>query len=83
MVVQEGDVAENFELTAHDGSNVSLNSYKDKKNVVLCFYPKNHLFACPSKKVFEMAESVILVFSEIESTDTCLLYTSPSPRDRG
>ena len=76
MVIQEGDVAENFELTAHDGSNVSLNSYKDKKNVVLCFYTKNHLFACPSKKVFEMAESVISVFSEIESADAVLFAIS-------
>ena len=76
MVIQEGDVAENFELTAHDGSNVSLESYKDKKNVILCFYPKNHLFACPSKKVFEMAESVISVFSEIESTDNVLFAIS-------
>ena len=76
MVIQEGDVAENFELTAHDDSNVSLESYKDKKNVILCFYPKNHLFACPSKKVFEMAESVISVFSEIESTDAVLFAIS-------
>ena len=76
MVIQEGDVAENFELTAHDGSNVSLESYKDKKNVILCFYPKNHLFACPSKKVFEMAESVISVFSEIESADAVLFAIS-------
>ena len=76
MVIQEGDVAENFELTAHDDSNVSLESYKDKKNVVLCFYPKNHLFACPSKKVFEMAESVISVFSEIESADAVLFAIS-------
>ena len=76
MVVEVGDIAENFELTAHDGSNVSLDSYKDKKNVVLCFYPKNHLFACPSKKVFEMAESVISVFPQIESTDTILFAIS-------
>ena len=69
-------MAENFELTAHDGSNVSLESYKDKKNVILCFYPKNHLFACPSKKVFEMAESVISVFSEIESADAVLFAIS-------
>ena len=76
MVVEVGDIAENFELTAHDGSNVSLDSYKDKKNVVLCFYPKNHLFACPSKKVFEMAESVISVFPQSESTDTILFAIS-------
>tara|TARA_B100000029_G_scaffold23359_1_gene23183 strand:- start:5076 stop:5537 length:462 start_codon:yes stop_codon:yes gene_type:complete len=76
MVFEEGNNAENFELTAHDGSTISLQSYKDKKNVVLCFYPKNHLFGCPSKKVFEMAESVISVFSQIESTDAVLFAIS-------
>ena len=76
MVVEVGDIAENFELTAHDGSKVNLESYKDKKNVVLCFYPKNHLFACPSKKVFEMAESVISVFPQIDSIDTVVLAIS-------
>ena len=73
MTIQQGDIAENFELSAHDGSKIILESYKDKKNVVLCFYPKNHLFACPSKKVFEMAESVISVFSQIESQDGVIL----------
>ena len=76
MVIQEGDVAENFELTAHDDSNVSLESYKDKKNVILCFYPKNHLFACPSKKVFEMAKSVISVYDEILATNSKLFAIS-------
>ncbi len=76
MVVKVGDTTENFELTAHDGSKLNLESYKDKKNVVLCFYPKNHLFACPSKKVFEMAESVISVFPQIDSIDTVILAIS-------
>ena len=70
MVLNEGDAAQDFILSAHDGASVQLTSYKNKKNVVLCFYPKNHLFGCPSKKVFEMAKSVISVYSEIESTDT-------------
>jgi len=76
MVIEVGDIVENFELAAHDGSKVNLESYKDKKNVVLCFYPKNHLFACPSKKVFEMAESVISVFPQIDSIDTVVLAIS-------
>ena len=76
MVLDEGDVAEDFVLSAHDGTTVELASYKNKKNVVLCFYPKNHLFGCPSKKVFDMAKSVISVYSEIESTDTVLFAIS-------
>jgi peroxiredoxin Q/BCP len=74
--MQEGDEAPNFELTAHDGSTINLNSFRDKKNVILCFYPKNHLFACPSKKVFKMAKSVISSYSDILSTDSVLFAIS-------
>lgn len=76
MTLQKGDKAENFELLTHDGNSITLSSYKNSKNVVLCFYPKNHLFACPSKKVFEMAKSVISVYSDIISTTTVLFAIS-------
>ena len=76
MVLDEGDVAEDFALSSHDETTVELASYKNKKNVVLCFYPKNHLFGCPSKKVFDMAKSVISVYPEIESTGTALFAIS-------
>ena len=75
MVLNEGNTAENFELYAHDGTTVRMESFKGK-NVVLCFYPKNHLFACPSKKVFDMAKSVISVYSKIQSTNTVLFAVS-------
>jgi len=74
--MREGDVAPNFELKANDGTLVSLNSFKGKKNVVLCFYPKNHLFACPSKKVFKMAESVIAAYPKITNSDSVLFAIS-------
>ena len=74
--MQEGDSAPNFELVAHDGSTVTLDSFKNKKNVVLCFYPKNHLFGCPSKRVYKMAESVISSYSDITSTDSELFAIS-------
>jgi len=74
--MQEGDSAFNFELRASDGNTQSLASFKNKKNVVLCFYPKNHLFACPSKKVFKMAKSVISAYPEIKSTDSVLFAIS-------
>ena len=76
MTLQKGDSAEDFQLLGHDGSTVTLSSFKNSKNVGLCFYPKKHLFACPSKKVFEMAKSVISVYSEIISTDTILFAIS-------
>ncbi|MEC7711327.1 MAG: redoxin domain-containing protein, partial [Thermoproteota archaeon] len=70
MTLQKGDSAEDFELLGNNSSSVTLSSFKGSKNVVLCFYPKNHLFACPSKKVFDMAKSVISVYPKIESTDS-------------
>ena len=74
--MQEGESAPNFELIANDGSTVSLDSFKDKKNVVLCFYPKNHIFGCPSKKVFKMVENVISSYSDITATDSELFAIS-------
>lgn len=62
--MKEGDAAPDFELTANDGSVIRLSSFKGRK-VVLCFYPKNHLFACPSKKVFQMAEATIRAYPKI------------------
>ena len=76
MTLEKGDVAEDFELLGNDGNSVTLSSFKGSKNVVLCFYPKNHLFACPSKKVFEMAKSVISVYDEILSTDSKIFAIS-------
>lgn len=74
--MQEGDLAPNFELYANDGSLISLESFKDKKNTVLCFYPKNHLFACPSKKVFKMAQSVISAYPDIISANAVVFAIS-------
>ena len=76
MTLEKGDIAEDFTLLGHDGENFTISSFKGSKNVVLCFYPKNHLFACPSKKVFEMAKSVISVYSEIIAYDTVLFAIS-------
>ncbi len=74
--MQEGEAAPNFELIANDESTISLDSFKDKKNIVLCFYPKNHIFGCPSKKIFKMAENVISSYSEITATDSELFAVS-------
>jgi len=72
----EGDLAPNFELQGSNGNTTSLESFKNKKNVVLCFYPKNHLFACPSKKVYKMAKSVISAYPDIVGTDSVLFAIS-------
>jgi peroxiredoxin Q/BCP len=79
--MQVGDTAPNFELQANDGTLITLESFKNKKNVVLCFYPKNHLFACPSKKVFKMAQSVISAYPDIVSADALLFAISIDTTD--
>ncbi|MEO9310238.1 MAG: peroxiredoxin [Nitrososphaera sp.] len=74
--MQEGDQAPDFELPASDGTTVKLSSFRNKKNIVLCFYPKNHLFMCPSKKVFEMAKSVVSSYPDIVKTDSVIFAIS-------
>ena len=74
--MNEGDKAPDFELVSNTGSPVKLSSFQGKKNVVLCFYPKNHLFACPSKKVFQMAEAIIAAYPKIKEQDAELFAIS-------
>lgn len=79
--MQEGDAAPDFELPASDGTEIKLSSFKNSKNAALCFYPKNHLFMCPSKKVFKMAQSVISAYSDILKTDSVLFAISVDTPD--
>jgi thioredoxin-dependent peroxiredoxin len=72
----EGDLAQDFELVANDDSTVKLISFRGNKNVVLCFYPKNHLFACPSKKVYQMAQAIIAAYPKIKEQDAELFAIS-------
>ena len=74
--MNEGEPAPNFQLTSHDGTTISLESFRGQKNVVLCFYPKNHIFGCPSKKIFKMAENVIESYPDILSTNSVLFAIS-------
>ncbi|MHB8603356.1 MAG: peroxiredoxin family protein [Nitrosotalea sp.] len=74
--MNEGDKAPDFELVSNDGSIVKLGSFQGKKNVVLCFYPKNHLFACPSKKTFQMAEATIAAYPQIKAQNAELFAIS-------
>lgn len=44
--VQVGDVAPDFELPSNLGRTVTLHEFKDAKNVVLYFYPKDETPGC-------------------------------------
>ena len=74
--MQEGVEAPDFELQSSNDSTVKLSSFKGQKNVVLCFYPKNHLFACPSKLVFKNAKSTISAYPQILALDSVLFAIS-------
>jgi len=74
--VNEGDTAPDFELVSNEGSMIKLGSFRGKKKIVLCFYPKNHLFACPSKKVFQMAEAIIAAYPKIKEQNAELFAIS-------
>lgn len=68
-MLKEGEIAPDFELTANNEQIVRLSSFKPRKNVVLCFYPKNHMWGCPSKKVFEQAKSIVDNYERIKQLD--------------
>lgn len=74
--MKEGDEAPDFELVSNDESIVKLSSFHGMKKIVLCFYPKNHLFACPSKKVFQMAEAIIAAYPKIKEQNAELFAIS-------
>ncbi len=68
-MVKEGDAAPDFELQSNTDEPVRLSSFRNRRNVVLCFYPKNHMWGCPSKKVFEQAKSVIDNYDRIRELE--------------
>jgi peroxiredoxin/glutaredoxin len=49
MMIQVGDRAPDFVLTSHLGKQVSLSSYRGKKNVVLVFFPLAWTPVCTSQ----------------------------------
>lgn len=67
--MEEGEIAPDFELPAHTDEKIRLGSFRNRKNVVLCFYPKNHMWGCPSKKVFEQSKSVVDNYESIKDLE--------------
>ena len=39
--MQVGEHAPNFDLESHEGNRIRLAQFRDKKNVVVFFYPKD------------------------------------------
>jgi len=75
--VQVGDIAPDFTLPTLEGQMVSLASFRDKKAVVLYFYPRDNTFGCTAEacafrddyEVFqELGAEVIGISSDSEES---------------
>lgn len=69
--IAEGQSAPDFTAKANDGSNVTLSSFRGKKNVVLYFYTKNLSPGCRAE-TFAFRDS----YDKFASSDTELLGIS-------
>ena len=77
MSLQIGDAAPDFTLPDQNGDPISLASLRGTK-VVLYFYPKDDTPGC-TKEACNFRDR----WEQLKANNiTCLLYTSPSPRDR-
>lgn len=72
-MLQPGDVAPDFTLTAHDGSKVTLSDLRGKK-VILYFYPKADTPGCTRQ-----ACAVRDIYGQVDTDDTVVLGISPDP----
>lgn len=75
--MQVGDIAPDFTLPTLEGQMVSLASFRDKKAVVLYFYPRDNTFGCTAEacafrddyEVFqELGAEVIGISSDSEES---------------
>jgi peroxiredoxin Q/BCP len=75
-MLEIGDVAPEFVLTADDGTEVSLSDFRGKK-VALYFYPKADTPGCTRQ-----ACAVRDVYPQIEEQDVVVIGISPDPPER-
>lgn len=72
-----GNLAPAFTLQKQDGTKVSLKDFRDKKNVVVYFYPKAMTPGCTTQAC-GLRDSA----AELNSLDTVVLGISPDPYPR-
>lgn len=72
-----GNLAPAFTLQNQDGSQVSLKDFRDKKNVVVYFYPKAMTPGCTTQ-----ACGIRDTQAELAELDTVVLGISPDPFPR-
>ncbi|KNF08691.1 peroxiredoxin [Gottschalkia purinilytica] len=70
--VKIGEKAPDFKLISTNGEELSLSDFKDKKNIVLYFYPKNNTPGCNNEacefrdinEEFEKLDTVVIGISK-------------------
>jgi len=72
MALKEGDLAPEFNLTAHTGQTIQLKEFKGKKRVVLYFYPKDDTPGC-TVEACGFRDKI----SALEEKDSLILGVSP------
>lgn len=72
----EGEQAPDFELPDQEGGITRLGPFRGRRNVVLCFYPKNRILGCPSGKAARMAGSLAGPYPDIRATGSALFAVS-------
>jgi len=72
-----GNLAPAFSLLNQNGEKISLKDYRDKKNVVVYFYPKASTPGCTVQ-----AEGIRDSQSKLKKLDTVVLGISPDPVKR-
>ena len=75
-MIEMGDVAPDFTLTADDGTEVSLSQFRGRR-VALYFYPKAGTSGCTRQ-----ACAVRDVYPQIEEADVVVIGISPDPPDK-
>jgi peroxiredoxin Q/BCP len=75
-MVKVGDAAPDFSLVSDRGDTVNLADYRDKKHVVLVFYPGDQTPVC-TKQLCEIRD----VYAEFEKRGAAVLGINPAGRE--
>ncbi len=71
-----GDEAPEFKGKDHEGNSVALSDFKDKKNVVLVFYPGNNTPGC-TKQLCAIRDD----WSNFEDEETVVFGVNPADQE--
>ena len=84
QLVNQSDLFEAFELVAVGGKEKKDRVMSDKERKIVSYHEVGHALVSALQKNTEPVQKITIVPRTMGALGyTCLLYTSPSPRDRG